>query len=227
MKKLFSSFCFRGEQKLPLFGASCVGLLLLIANSANAQLIIEGEEIGPDVIFTISGSLSPGVPLDTGSFLPETIVSPVDGRFEAWQTTSDVEKFALDADVPFGAGGNMEDVGVGTGDNIAILMSEIILDDTYVAGTPLNATLTFSGADFASLGIDVSSGPYVWTVTETGATITLQFPIDNSALIASLKSKIKKFKRKVKIAKRKGQRSKAKRLQKKLRKLQRTLRALS
>jgi hypothetical protein len=215
----------------PLSAAACVSVLLASITPASAQLVIFGEEVGPDVVFTVSGSFDPGAPTPGNDFSPETIFDPSGGHFEAWQTATIVNRFALDATVLFGAGVLQENVGIGAGDNFAIFGDELSLHNTYVAGTPINTTLTFAGTTLAALGVDVAGGPHVWTVTDSGGTITMLFTlpapkVDNSALRTSLSKKIKKLKKEARLANRKGQSAKAKRLLKKAMKCQKTLKAL-
>jgi hypothetical protein len=214
-----------------LSAAACVSVLLASIAPASAQVVIFGEEVGPDVVFTVSGSFDPGAPTPGNDFSVETIFEPSSGEFEAWQTATIVNRFALDATVPFGTGLLQEDVGIGAGDNFAIFGDELYLDNTHVAGTPINTTLTFAGTTLADLGVDVAGGPYVWTVTNSAATITMLFTlpaptVDNSALRTSLSKKIKKLKKEARLAKRKGQSAKAKRLLKKAMKCQKRLKAL-
>lgn len=219
---------------VPLSAAACVSVLLGSITPASAQVVIFAEEVGPDVVFTVSGSFDPGTPDATSTLAPETWLDPSTGDFEAWQTSSDMNQFSLNEAVPFGTGLVKENIGIGTGDNFGIFGSNLNLNATYTAGLPINTTLTFAGTTFAALGVDVSGGPYVWTLAGNGATITLEFPelpepapaVDNSALKKSLSKKIKKLKKKAKLAKGKGQSGKAKRLLKKVKKLQKMLKAL-
>ena len=222
---------------LPLSAAACVSVLLASITPASAQLVIVGQEVGANVVFTVSGSFDPGASTPGVFFAPETRFDPPGGKFEAWQTGATMKRFALEATVPFGTGLDQLNVGIGAGDNFAILGNELFLVVTYTAGTPINTTLTFAGTTLAALGVDVAGGPHVWTVTDSGGTITMQFAppaqftqpaptVDNSALRTSLSKKIKKLKKEARLAKRKGQSAKAKRLLEKAMKFQKRLKAL-
>jgi len=216
--------------------ALCVAVFCCLSTApyARAELTIYAQETGGDVVLTFLGSMNMTGADPDGDFGPETRFEPMIGVIEAWQTDSDVVRLDLDAAVPFGTGGDQDDVGVGSGDNIALFESEFFLDDTYVSGSPLNATLTFAGTDFATLGVDDMAGPYVWTVTGNGDTITMVFTappepvavVDNSAARAALLKKIKKLQKKSKKFKKKGKKAKAKKLGKKVKKLQAQLAAL-
>lgn len=199
------------------FAGVCMALLVLQATSASAQVTISARENGGDVVFTVSGSLDPGAPGTTGGFGPETRLEPSAGEFEIWMTDSTAKPFALDAVVLFGPGAVELDVGIGSGSNIAIFGTQIWLDDSYNAGDPLNSTLTFTGATFGSLGVTARAAPYVWTVTQTGDTITLRFPdIERKQQLAQ---KIQNVRRQLKKARKLGQTPKVKRLSKQLRRL--------
>jgi len=222
------------RSRVPFLGLATILLLFSAVLPAKAQLIIYGREVGPDVVFTISGSFDPGPPDETDEFGQEVRFAPDIGVFEVAEAISGVNRFGLDAAVPFGPGGEINEP-TGSGEIFAIFGQHLYIGDTYVPGTAFDTTMTLVGETLLTLGVDVAGGPYVWTTTNSGATVTMQFtpppvvvaPADNSALKASLAKKIKKLKKKVKQAKRKGQSAKAKRLLKKVRKTQRNRRALA
>ena len=210
--------------------ALCVAVFFCLsaAPHARAELTITGQERFGDVVFTFSGTMDTTGAVGAGPFFVETKFEPSEGDIEAWQTDSDTARLALDAAVPFGTGPALTDVGVGSGDNIALLGDDLYLEDTYVSGSPLNATLTLAGTDFATLGVDAAGGPYMWTVTGNGDTVVMSFlpTLDNSAARAALLKKIKKLQKKSKKFKKKGKKAKAKKLGKKVKKLKAQLAAL-
>lgn len=210
-----------------IFAATCIASLTLFANSAWAEVTIVAREIGGNVVFTFSGSLNPGTGTPDDEFGKETRLDPSGGQIESWQTTANTRLFGLDAVVSFGSGGDTGDVGEGTGTNIAIFDNGLFLDNTYTPGDPINSTLTFSGTTFAGLGVAARVTPYVWTITETGDTISLRFPDEIAAAKAKIRKQIRNLKKKIRVAKQNGQNSKARRLQKKVRKLKLRLRRLN
>lgn len=157
----------------------CLAIALFLAQwssveTARAEVFILGEEVGPDVVFTVSGSLDLPAPAGTDNFSIETVLFPSGGDFEAWQANGNTNRYTLTAEVPFGTGGNSYNLGVGSGDNIAIFDTRLFLSDTYSSGDRLNSTLTFAGTDLATLGVDTTR-EHVWTIAGTGDTITMYF----------------------------------------------------
>lgn len=197
------------------FAGVCTALIMLSATSASAQVTISARETGGDVVFTVSGAFDPGTSSNSTNFGPETKLNPSGGEFEIWMTNSTAKSIALDAAVPFGPGAETQDVGIGSGSNIAIFGGDLWLDNAYMAGDPLNGTLTFAGATFTSLGVTARALPYVWTVTETGATIALRFP-DIESRKQELARQIQKVRKQIKKARKLGQTPKVKRLAKQL-----------
>ena len=83
---------------------------------------------------------------------------------------------------------------------------------------------THQDVPVAALGVDASGSPYVWTLTGSGDTITLN--VSDGAAAKAISSKIKKLQKKAKKLKKKGQKAKAKKLLKKVKKLKRLLKGL-
>jgi len=222
-----------------LLAAACFGILYS-AIPAAAQITIYAQEVGPDVVFTVSGSIDPGTPDRTNFYESETFFDSNLSSIKAWQSDHLVNQYYLVESVDIGGGGSLKDVGIGAGDNFSITISVLTLDDDYVANSPINTTLTFPGTTFADLFVDVEGGPYVWTVINSSATITLQFsppatssvattnsaPLDFTAVKNSLKKKIKKLKKKAQQARKRGGLRAAKNLLKNAKKLQKKLKAL-
>ena len=215
-----------------------LAILFLAISPARSELTISVEETGGDVVFTFSGDIDTTGKVAFGNFGAATTLYPMEGDIEVTAASTDVDRIDLQATVAFGSGSSMEDVGVASGDTIAIYDSRLFLSQSYVSGSPINTTLTFAGATFASLGVDNNGGPYVWTTVTSGDTITMSFPEppvlppanQNAFANASEKSAlfrgIKGLQKKAKKLKKKGKKAKAKKLQKKIKKLKKQLKAL-
>lgn len=196
----------------------------LSAPFAKAALTVVAEETGGNVVFTFSGSLN--LPSSTAKFpnSPETYLNPSQGGLVAWQTAASADNYPFQEMVPFGTGESTYNVGVGAGDNIGIYSTALSLNESYVSGAPLNATLTFANTTLAALGVDSSGSPYVWTLTGTNDTITLT--VSSGEAAKAVARKIKKLQKKAKKLAKKGQKAKAKKLKRKIKKLKRLLKAL-
>ena len=208
--------------------------LAALLPAARAELTVTGVETGGGVVFTFVGSLDTTGAVSDGVFTPETNLNPGVGTLEAWQGTTDAVLLNLQSSVSFGANVGSFNVGMGSGDNIAIFGDDLTIADSYVSGSPFAATLTFTATNLASLGVNAVGGPYVWTLVGSGDTITMIFPqyslpppaANNATEIARLKRKIRQLQKKARKAKKKGQKTKAKKLKRKLKKARKELKAM-
>ena len=219
-----------------LFSAALAFVLSVFPS--RAELLISGVETDGDVVFTYSGSLDTTGAASDNQFYAETYFIPNMGEIEVWQEDSLTIYLELDQTNVFGTGSLLENVGIGTGDNIGLFDSRLYLDDDYVSGDPLSASLTFQDATFESLGVDTDSAPYVWTLVANGDTIRMVFPdppvlppanqnaFANASEKSALVRGIKGLQKKVRKLKKKGKKAKAKKLQKKIKKLRKKLKAL-
>lgn len=111
-----------------------------------------------------------------------------------------------------------------TGSYFSIGRNAVEVPLGYVSGSPISGTMTTKGS-FASMGLDIASGPYEWTLVN-GEKVTLRF-IDNSAQIRALQKKIAKLKRQIRVAKKNDATALANRLGKQLRRVNAQLRRLT
>ncbi len=136
-------------------------LALFMMGQAQADIIIQGEEVGGNVVLSYSGRV------DTRDFPP--LGSPgtfghvgTDGRiaFSTFTfTTWDGYDFAP-FDMSFGTGAGPDSRPTNfTGDIFLMLdfTGTIGVPQGYVSNTPIEGTMTFAGATFASMGIDPST----------------------------------------------------------------------
>jgi hypothetical protein len=145
---------------------ACMVLLLASQATSRAGVIINMEQIGPNVIATGGGSIDTtnltfigdtnnaanvfaGFPL--GSFavvggtttVPEDVYSGITGPST------------------FGSGDQFFATS-GSGDVFGVVANNVLdLPSGYISGSPLSATSTWSGASFSSLGL--TPGSYTWT----------------------------------------------------------------
>jgi hypothetical protein len=157
---------------------------LALSGSAEAAVVITGQEVGGNVEFSYSGSLDLtgltfsgtdnfGIPAN-----PEIVTGPPatfqfgTGSFDSYLSSSIV---------------NYPSLGVSSIVTVADTTSGGLLSPTYLSGftelllvpagytsgASLSGSASFTGS-FLSLGIDTANGPYVWTLSN-GETLTMQF----------------------------------------------------
>ncbi|MGV3661329.1 MAG: autotransporter outer membrane beta-barrel domain-containing protein [Prosthecobacter sp.] len=133
-------------------------LALFLMGQAQADIIIQGQEVGGNVVFTYAGSMdltglpAPGSPASFGQLSPSGRIAFADFAFTTWDGW-DFAPF----DLNFGPGvGPDARPTTFTGDTFAVLAQFGIIGVPvgYVSGTPLAGTMTFAGETFASMGID-------------------------------------------------------------------------
>jgi hypothetical protein len=155
------------------------------ASAAPAAVLFAFEEVGGNVVGTLSGSLDlTGLFFTNTQFLgsgitPISAVAAIDGG------GAQVSAFSgISGPSSFGSGGlALGDSSSGSAFRIDGSLGEVSVATTYASLTPLSGTLTFLGKSFASLGI--TAGTYVYTAPSD--TITLRFvaavPLPASVLL--------------------------------------------
>lgn len=162
-----------------LLGA--VAVLLGFSGSANSAVVVTAVESGGDLIFTTEagGSLDLSgsafwVTSNGSAFLRAETGSLGIGGDLAEGNVVDLY-FGLTGD-PFGPGTGeyfVPDYISGSGDYFGFEVGSdyFFVPDGYVSGDPLSGTSTFVGQSFTTLGM--SQGSYVYTLTGSGDTITV------------------------------------------------------
>lgn len=147
--------------------------LIVCASSAQAAATMSFQEVGGNVVGTLSGSLNLSGMTFTSGWISNAIgVSPVEGLFGTGAIGSMQDGY-LDqiAGGAWGPGGVILASST-TGD--AVFMDgagdDLWLPTGYVSGSALSGTLTFVGASFASLG--ATPGNHVYTLS-SGDTLTV------------------------------------------------------
>ncbi|MEM9018329.1 MAG: peptidoglycan DD-metalloendopeptidase family protein, partial [Verrucomicrobiota bacterium] len=150
--------------------------LSLLSPLGHANIEITAEEQNGDVVFTFSGSIrtadftsSPGGPVSG-------IISPSSSAIQI-ATTSGSETLTnfggsvATAPANFGTGGAAI-ASDQTGNSFTVNTLSFAVPTAYQSGNPLSGSLTFEGRSFATLGMETSGSPYVWTL-DNGETVTL------------------------------------------------------
>jgi len=156
-------------------------LLAETANDASSGLVFTLEEIGGDVIGTLSGSLD----LDNAVLGNSTGISAIGARINppspfisTGSNGTNVDSYLLSSAPVFGPGEasfeTLTFASMFTGDIFSLttdfvggdpaFVPSALLPDGYVSGTALSASMLFAGATFESLGI--TPGIYIYPLLQ-------------------------------------------------------------
>ena len=187
-----------------------VPLLLGTPLSAQAVAIIEALEIGPNVVFTGSGSLNwdewtgLGDIQDTGRVDADQLI--IIGTSSP--TNVDIRVNApANFDGPTVIGGGVDQVTAssGSGDMFGIDFETgaLTVPDGYVSGDPLSSSSTYAFKSFQSLGIAVGSYTWTWGSGDTADSLTLNvgpIPVPGTAALLGLGLAVLGYQRRKKIS---------------------------
>ena len=142
---------------------ACMVLLLASPATSRAGVIINMEQIGPNVIATGGGSIDTTNLTFIGNTYNSAWVwagssSAVVGGHEI--VPEDVYS-RITGPSSFGSGVQFFATS-GSGDGFGVVANTVLdLPSGYISGSPLSATSTWSGRSFSSLGL--TPGSYTWT----------------------------------------------------------------
>lgn len=155
--------------KRPLLLAAAA---LTTASAANAGIVIFLQEVGPDVVATVSGDMNLGaLGAYFGDYNAYNAIIPSIGAIASSGT---VNTYYISAPMwtPYGPGNSFIPWDLHVGDSFACWTDPALgLPLGYTSGTPISATLTNYNDSFATLGI--SEGTFVTVLTNGGITDTL------------------------------------------------------
>lgn len=148
--------------------ALLTGLLLLAAGTLHSKgaVTITAMEIGGDVIFSASGTIDL---TDLGFVGTSTGLSGINPSGGNWKigapatVTSSDNYASIAGPSSFGSGGfaGIPDIALGDKFGVLPVANRLDVPPGYVSGSPLAASMTYSGETFASLGI--TPGTYTWS----------------------------------------------------------------
>lgn len=201
----------------PRTSLAIVASLSLFTFQSHADIAITAEAVDGDVVFSLSGSIRTAELANPQSELRSGAIAPKNSLVQ-FATTSGSESLSgfgssvASAPANFGLGSTAL-ASSQTGDKFSVTKTTVAFASGYQSGNPLSGTISFTGETLASLEINASGSPYVWSLTN-GETITLT--VESSALRTSILQKIKKLTRKLKAAKKKKKKAKVKNLRKQI-----------
>jgi len=140
---------------------------LMAALPAQSAIVIDAAEVGPDVVFSYTGSFDLSGLTATGAVNNNELIDPSTGAI-LFAGAGPFDAYEVPSLEVFGPGGTA--IGTATGDTFNVYTSDIVGFAVGYAGGPISGDLTLSGETFASLG--VLEGTYA-SVAFNGETITL------------------------------------------------------
>ena len=148
---------------------------LFLASSVQGAMFINVIESYTSVVFSYSGSLNTSGLVSTTDPSTAVGIRPSSGIFLNVPVTSTAYN-AFTTPVRFGDSTATVVPDLFTGDTFGLSGNTLRMPQGYVSGIWITGSMTFNNADFASLGLDPSGGPYVWTrIGFPEDTITMTF----------------------------------------------------
>ena len=150
--------------------ATAVAALVLLVGTTRAGVIIDIDQVGPDVVATGSGTLDlTGLQLSISArpsvaSLLSNVAVIEEGPAPAATVSLDVYDGAT-GPASFGGGAfrfRFPSSGSGDGFGVAGAAREIFVPHGYHSGDPLSATDTYGSQTFSSLGLTPGAYTYTW-----------------------------------------------------------------
>ena len=165
---------FSSARRIALSVAAALAGLAAAVSQSHAAFVITLEQVGPDVVADGSGTIDTAGLSATGDDNGSADIEPADGVLTVGPGALTAQETFTGVSGPasFGDGTNPFD-GTGTGDIVTIVgvFGAIGLPMSYVSGSALSDTATFSGQTFSSLG--VTPGIYTYTFGTAGSADSL------------------------------------------------------
>lgn len=151
------------------------GAIMALALSANAAVIINISQVGPDVVVTGSGSVNTaGLTQVSAANFPALMDTSL-GVLLAGTSAKGTIGFWVGASFAGSSigPGDQTTASIGTGDLFGVFGSDVALPIGYVSGTPLSASSTFTDTTLSDLGLNVGSTVYSWGSGPTADSLTI------------------------------------------------------
>ncbi len=154
---------------------SAIRALILIASTAPcaAAVLITGQEVGNDVIFTYKGFINTTELSYEGEGIANTDIEPLDNDISAGGNCDfwGISNLRVSGSMGTGTGAT----GSAAGDVFGVMTGypSLWLPKGYTSGDSISGTLTFSGHTFATLGVtENNTVSYTWGAGENTDSIT-------------------------------------------------------
>ena len=165
--------------KRMLASIAAVAAMASAVGTAEAGVVIDVTQVGPDVVFTATGSLdlSGAAPVDSYPSYGLGFIPQGPNWYVAPGPGGNTNSFALTGFAPsFGTSQDYFDSPISeTGDDFFIwgdggAQAQVGVSPTYVSGDSIDSTMTFAGS-IASL--DLTPGTYIYTLPDDTITLVI------------------------------------------------------
>jgi hypothetical protein len=150
-------------------------VLCVYAAPARASAIYSFDEVGADVVGSLSGSLDlAGATFQGTDINSDFGVQPVNGVILSGPTDVAENLYSVTGPASLGPGSTTRSTSV-SGDPFALYMYGapfLAVPAGYVSGSPLNSGMLFTNHTFADMGL--TPGTYVYTLAGSRDTLTVQ-----------------------------------------------------
>ncbi len=153
--------------------AMTVAVLSTAATGWASLLLIEAQQVGGDVVFSMSGTIDIAGLTQGADSSHSAGIDPTGGSVGMGAGATDSYSGFDVVPGGFGSGGNAS-ADSSSGNHFAITNSALYVPDGFVSGSSLNGTMTFSNATFASLGLTQDIYVWVWGEAEGFNKISLE-----------------------------------------------------
>jgi hypothetical protein len=155
--------------------AIAVAIVALMPATSQADIVVNAQESGGDVVFSFSGSVDlSGLGAATGTGGSVSAIRPDLGLFIFSSVSSDPLDTWTGYTFPsFGSGGLelADSASVPTGFGYVSGPNRLVIEDGYVSGTLITGSMTFDDETFASLGL--MPGTYVASLPSDAVTLVI------------------------------------------------------
>ena len=173
--------------RISLLIAAVVAATLFV-KPAQADITINMQETDNDIVFSYSGSLNiDGLTIASSGNTSASFIAPNDAVV-GFGGDNDQYSSAVSGPDSYGTSAFTSASILNDGDTFVVggKFNFLRLPENYVSGTGISGSMTFESTNFATLGIDTVSAPYVWTLTNSAAdTITLKWSPNQPPLCSS------------------------------------------
>lgn len=172
-----------------LVQAIAIGLVILLASTSHAGLVVTIQDSGSNVTATLSGSFtSLPTPFTSGNTSFAPTISPSSPLLGVSDTAASptnfpvhIYNFEVAQRLPvLGPGGSTAVDATTASTKFRVARTSVTLLQSYTLGTPFSGTMTWNNASIASLGL--TAGTYSAVLEDVGETVTVNVVPEPSSI---------------------------------------------
>lgn len=152
-----------------------IGLLAVASESANADLIVNIDQVGPNVVVAGSGTLDLTGLTKFGSEGGASQLNPSEAIVNMGATPANIDLyFGVTGPTSIGFGSDTS-ASEGSGNFVGIFgsLGWLAVPQGYTSGLTLSDSMTFDNATFTSLGLTPGTYTYSWNVPDDSISLNI------------------------------------------------------